>query len=158
MDWALFLTFLAACGAAAATGAMFNPGAWYDSLQKPTWTPPNWAFPVVWTTLYLCIAYAAMRVAGGASVAGEAGSTQALAFWALQIAFNTLWTPIFFGLHRIRAAMVVMVGLWLAVAATTYSFFGVDFWAGALFLPYLLWVTVAGALNFSVMRLNPSVR
>ncbi|MDO8984831.1 TspO/MBR family protein [Cypionkella sp.] len=156
MDWPLFLTFLAACGAAAATGAMFNPGAWYDGLHKPTWTPRNWVFPVVWTTLYMCIAYAAMRVAGVAGVAGEASNAQALAFWALQIAFNTLWTPVFFGLHRIRAAMVVMVGLWLAVAATTYSFFGVDFWAGALFLPYLLWVTIAGALNFSVMRLNPN--
>jgi benzodiazapine receptor len=175
MDWPLFLTFLAACGAAAATGAMFNPGAWYDGLHKPTWTPRNWVFPVVWTVLYFAIAYAAMRVAtvavsidvtGGAAVAGAAAVTgsaviagnvvQALAFWALQIAFNTLWTPVFFGLHRIRAAMVVMVGLWLSVAATTYSFFGVDFWAGALFLPYLLWVTIAGALNFSVMRLNPN--
>ncbi|GLS88818.1 sensory protein TspO [Cypionkella aquatica] len=175
MDWPLFFTFLAACGAAAATGAMFNPGAWYDSLQKPTWTPRNWVFPVVWTTLYLLIAYAAMRVAGvalsadvtgGAAVAGTtplpgsavlAGNVvQALAFWALQIAFNTLWTPVFFGLHRIRAAMVVMVFLWLSVAATTWSFFGVDFWAGAAFLPYLVWVTIAGALNFSVMRLNPN--
>lgn len=156
MDWPLFVTFLAACGAAAATGAMFNPGAWYDSLQKPSWTPRNWVFPVVWTILYLMIAYAAMRVAGASVAAGEASNAQPLAFWALQIAFNTLWTPVFFGLHRIRAAMVVMVGLWLSVAATTYSFFGVDFWAGAMLLPYLLWVTVAGALNFSVMRLNPN--
>ena len=150
MDWPLFLTFLAACGAAAATGAMFNPGAWYDSLQKPSWTPRDWVFPVVWTVLYLLIAYAAMRVAG------VVGNAQPLAFWALQIAFNTLWTPVFFGLHRLRAAMVVMVCLWLSVAATTYSFFGVDFWAGAMLLPYLLWVTIAGALNFSVMRLNPN--
>lgn len=150
MDWALFLTFLAACGAAAATGAMFNPGAWYDGLQKPGWTPRNWVFPVVWTILYLLIAYAAMRVAG------VAGNAQALAFWALQIAFNTLWTPVFFGLHRMRAAMVVMVCLWLAVAATTWSFLAVDLVAGLLLLPYLLWVTIAGALNFSVMRLNPN--
>ena len=154
---------------------MFNPGAWYDSLQKPSWTPRNWVFPVVWTILYLCIAYAAMRVAGvavtadatgGAAAAGTtplpgsavlAGNVGGLVgSGALQIAFNTLWTPVFFGLHRIRAAMVVMVGLWLSVAATTWSFFGVDLIAGLLFLPDLLWVTIAGALNFSVMRLNPN--
>ncbi len=152
MDWPLFLTFLAACGAAATTGAMFQPGAWCDGLVKPVWTPRDWMFPVVWTTLYLLMAYAAMRVAGGAD------NAQPLAFWALQIAFNTLWTPVFFGLHRMRAAMMIMVLLWLSVAATTFSFLSVDLLAGVLMLPYLLWVTIAGALNFSVMRLNPTQR
>lgn len=152
MDWPLFLTFLAACGAAATTGAMFQPGPWYDGLVKPVWTPRDWMFPVVWTTLYLLMAYAAMRVAGGAD------NAQPLAFWALQIAFNTLWTPVFFGLHRMRAAMMIMVLLWVSVAATTFSFLSVDLLAGVLMLPYLLWVTIAGALNFSVMRLNPTQR
>ena len=151
MDWTLFLTYLAACGAAAATGAMFQPGVWYDGLAKPRWTPPGWLFPLVWTTLYICMALAAMRVAG------IAGSGQALAFWALQIALNTLWTPVFFGLHRMRAALVVMAGLWLAVAATTVSFLLLDAVAGLLFLPYLLWVSIAGALNYTVWRMNPKV-
>lgn len=150
MDWSLFLTYLAACGAAAATGAMFQPGAWYEGLQKPSWTPAKWVFPVAWTTLYLFMSFAAMRVAQ------IEGSGQALAFWSLQIAFNTLWTPVFFGLRRMRAAMIVMVGLWLSVVATTWTFFGVDLIAGLLFLPYLLWVSIAGALNFSVLRLNPA--
>lgn len=151
MDWTLFLTYLAACGAAAATGAMFQPGVWYDGLAKPRWTPPGWLFPLVWTTLYICMALAAMRVAG------IAGSGQALAFWALQIALNTLWTPVFFGLHRMRAALVVMAGLWLAVAATTVSFLLLDAVAGLLFLPYLVWVSIAGALNYTVWRMNPKV-
>jgi tryptophan-rich sensory protein len=149
MDWGLFLTFLAACGGAAATGAMFQPGAWYDALQKPSWTPPNWLFPVAWTTLYLLMSLSAMRVAQ----LPDAG--QALAFWAMQIAFNTLWTPVFFGLRRMRAAVVVMVFLWVSVAATTVTFWQVDWLAGLMFLPYLVWVSVAGALNFSVWRLNP---
>jgi benzodiazapine receptor len=149
MDWGLFLTFLAACGGAAATGAMFQPGPWYDALQKPSWTPPNWLFPVAWTTLYLLMSLSAMRVAQ----LPDAG--QALAFWAMQIAFNTLWTPVFFGLRRMRAALVVMVFLWVSVAATTVTFWQVDWLAGLMFLPYLVWVCVAGALNFSVWRLNP---
>ncbi len=152
MDYGLFATFLVACLAAGATGAVFKPGAWYDSLAKPAWTPPNWLFPVAWTTLYLCMSFAAMRVAP------LPGSGQGLAFWALQIALNTLWTPVFFGLRRMRDGFVVLVGLWLAVAATTVAFFRLDLLAGLLMLPYVAWVSVAGALNFTVWRMNPAVR
>ncbi len=151
MHWTLFLTYLAACGAAAASGAMIQPGDWYDALKKPRWTPPRWVFPVAWTSLYLLMSLAGMRIALAS------GNEQAVALWSLQIALNTLWTPVYFGLHRIRAAMVVMGFLWLAVAAATWTFFGVDFIAGLLFLPYLVWVTIAGALNFSTVRLNPEI-
>ncbi len=154
MDWMLFLTFLAACGAAAATGAMIQPGEWYDALKKPFWTPPSWVFPVVWTTLYILMAWSAMRVAVLEGVDGAA-QMQALAFWALQIALNTLWTPVFFGLKRMKAGMAVMVCLWLSVAATTLAFLSVDVIAGLMFLPYLVWVSIAGTLNFTVIRLNP---
>lgn len=152
MNWSLYLTFLAACGAAATTGAMFKPGEWYADLKKPDWFPPRWLFPVVWTTLYFVMSLAAMRVAP------LAGSGQAMAFWALQIALNTLWSPIFFGLHKMRSAMVVMVLLWLTVAATTWSFLSLDLVAGLLFLPYLAWVTAASALNIASLRLNPQFK
>lgn len=149
MDFTLFFIFLAACGAAAATGAMFPPGAWYRGLKKPSWNPPNWVFPVAWTVLYLCMSAAAARVAvlDGAGVA--------LALWAVQIAYNTLWTPVFFGLRRMGAGLVVVGILWLAVAATMVAFWRLDAVAGLLFLPYLAWVTVASALNAALWRLNP---
>jgi tryptophan-rich sensory protein len=150
MDWGLFFTFLAACGAAAATGAMFQPGEWYEGLNKPRWTPPGFVFPLVWTTLYIAMSYAAMLVAQS----GQGG--QALGFWAAQIAFNTLWSPIFFGLHRMRAALVAMAGLWLFVLACVISFGQISLLAGALMVPYLLWVSIAGALNLSVLRRNPA--
>jgi tryptophan-rich sensory protein len=149
-DLWLFLTYLGACVAAATTGAMFEPDAWYRRLDKPRWTPPPVVFPVAWTILYLLMSLAAARVGS------LPGSGQAAAFWAVQIALNTLWTPVFFGLHRIRAAMVVMVSLWLAVAATMAAFWRLDPVAGALMLPYLGWVTLAGALNLSVLRRNPA--
>ncbi len=151
MDWGLFLTFLAAAGAASATGAIFKPGDWYLALKKPSWTPPNWAFPAVWTFLYIAMAVAASRAAV------QPGSGQALAFWGAQIAFNTLWSPIFFGLGRMRAAFFVMMGLWLFVALTMVAFFRLDLIAGLLFVPYLVWVTAAGALNWQVWRMNPDV-
>lgn len=150
MDWMLFLTFFAACCAAAATGAMFDPGDWYEGLNKPSWNPPKWLFPVAWTVLYFAMSYSAMRVGM------KDGSSQALAFWALQIALNTLWTPIFFGLKRMRTALYVIGFLWLSVVATTVAFFQIDTLAGILFLPYVAWVSTAAALNYSVMTLNPS--
>jgi tryptophan-rich sensory protein len=68
---------------------------------------------------------------------------------------NCLWTPVFFGLRKMRAGMLVLALLWLAVAATLVAFWRVDWVAGLLFVPYLTWVTVAGALNWSVVTLNP---
>jgi tryptophan-rich sensory protein len=150
MDYLLFVIFLAAAMGAGATGAMFPTGAWYKRLTKPSWTPPNWMFPIMWTTIYVLIAFA------GARVAGLPGSGYALAFWAMQIAFNALWTPIFFGLRRLKGALIVMAGLWVAVAGATITHFQLDLWAGLAFVPYLIWVTIAGALNFTVARLNPN--
>jgi len=149
MDWGVFTIFLLACAAAAATGSFFAPGPWYRALDKPAWTPPDWMFPVVWSVLYLAAAFAATRVAGAE------GSAYGMAFWAMQIAFNTLWTPVFFGLRKIKTAFFVMLGLWVAVAGAMVSFWAVDRIAGALFAPYLIWVTVAGALNASVWVRNP---
>ncbi len=151
MDILLFLVFLTATLGAGATGAMFPPGDWYVKLNKPVWTPPNWMFPLVWTTLYALSALAATRVAG------QPGSEWAMAFWAMQIAFNALWTPVFFGLRRLWGALPVMALLWVAVLGALISHWQIDFWAGLCFVPYLAWVTVAGALNLSVARLNPGV-
>lgn len=149
MDVTLFAIFFAACIGAGATGAIFSPGPWYQALAKPRWTPPNWAFPVAWTTIYICISFA------GARVAGLEGSSYAMAFWAMQAAFSTLWTPVFFGLRRLRGALLVMGPLWLAVLGCTITMFQLDFWAGIAFLPFMAWVTIAAALNASVARLNP---
>ena len=149
MDWQLFFIFLMATGAAASTGMIFQPGAWYAALDKPTWTPKAWVFPVVWTTLYILMAYAAARVATHA----EGG--QALAFWALQIALNTLWTPVFFGKHKIRIGLIVIIALWLAVLGTLIAMWQVDVIASLVFVPYLIWVSIATALNFTIWRMNP---
>ena len=151
MNFYLFGIFLLACGAAGATGAVFQPGRWYETLEKPSWTPPDWMFPVAWTTIYILISFA------GARVAVLDGNAWAMALWACQAAFATLWTPLFFGLRRMGGALICMVPLWLSVAGATYANFQLDFWAGVAFLPYIAWVTVAAALNARVWRLNPHV-
>lgn len=149
MDILLFCVFLAATFAAGATGGLFPTGEWYKGLNKPSWVPPNWLFPVAWTSIYLLISFA------GARVAVLDGNAYAMAFWGLQIAFNTLWTPVFFGLRHLKGSLPVMACLWLAVAGATVTHFQLDFWAGLAFVPYLAWVTVAAALNIAMVRLNP---
>ena len=146
----LFLVFLAACFAAGATGELFPTGAWYESLEKPRWTPPDWAFPVAWMSIYVLISYA------GARIALLDGSGLALALFALQFSLNTLWTPVFFGVRRIGLGFAIVVALWASVLATCVAFWLLDPVAGALFLPYVLWASIASALNLAVWRLNPN--
>lgn len=153
MDYGLFFTYLAACGAAAATGALFSPGDWYKAIRKPGWTPPDWLFPVAWTTLYLCMSLAAMRIAQS----GDVRAPQALGFWTIQITLNALWSPVFFGLRKMRTALIVVALLWVAVAVTMVAFFRIDWVAGLLFLPYIAWVSTATALNAAVLRRNPEM-
>jgi tryptophan-rich sensory protein len=150
MDYLLFFLFLAATFGAGSTGALFPTGAWYKSLNKPTWVPPNWMFPVAWTSIYLLISFA------GARVAVIDGNAYAMAFWAIQIAFNALWTPVFFGLRRLKGSLPIIGGLWVAVLGCTITHFQLDFWAGLAFVPYLLWVTIATALSIAMVRLNPN--
>lgn len=148
MDWALFGVFLGATVAAGATGMIFQPGAWYDGLSKPDWTPPKWVFPTAWTTLYVLMSWAATRVAP------VPGSGPALGLWSLQISLNTLWTPVFFGAHKKGLGLIILCCLWLAVAAMLRAFWQLDTWAMLMILPYLAWLSVAASLNFWIWRNN----
>ncbi|PBP84359.1 tryptophan-rich sensory protein TspO [Pseudomonas syringae] len=143
-----FFIFLLACCAAGATGIIFKPGAWYESLEKPSFTPPDWAFPVAWTAIYLLLAWAGYRLTL------IPGSEIVLALWAAQIALNTLWTPVFFGANRLVAAMVILVLLWIVVAVMIVMALQLDIITGLILFPYLVWLSVAAALNFSILRHN----
>lgn len=144
----LFPVFLLTCVAAGAAGVFFRPGAWYRNLDKPDWTPPNWMFPVIWALLYVLIALAATRISE------VPGNDLALALWGLQITINTLWSGVFFGLHRMLAGTVIIAALWVTVLATTVLFWGHDVIAALMMVPYLIWGTYALALNTSVWLRN----
>lgn len=145
--------FLGANFAAASTGGIFRPGAWYERLSKPSWTPPDWAFPVVWSALYVASAVAAWRVTGALGWGAAAGF---LTLYAVQLILNAGWSVIFFGFRRMDLAMAEVAFLWLSVAGLIALAAPVDALAAALFAPYLLWVTIAAALNFTVWRRNPN--
>jgi len=126
--------------------------SWYDTLAKPDWTPPSWLFSPVWTLLYLMMTVAALLVWR------KKGSLRAAAFplglFALQLFFNLIWSPLFFGLRNPGAAMVDLVLLWVALLATVIVFWRISLPAGVLLLPYLLWVSFAGVLNFAIWQMN----
>ena len=124
----------------------------YKVMNQPPLSPPGWVFPVVWTVLYLLMGYAAYRV----TVSGgeEEAIRKALRVYWAQLALNFLWTPIFFGLKWYLAAFFVLIALWMLIYLTINRFSKVDKLAGDLLIPYLLWVTFAGYLNFGVFLRN----
>ena len=99
----VLMGFVVACFLAAATGAAFRPGDWYERLAKPPWRPPNWLFGPAWAILYLTIAVSGWLVW---RTAGLAGAVLPLAIYLMQLVLNAAWTPIFFGLHRPDLAFV----------------------------------------------------
>ena len=151
--WKLAVSVLV-CVAVGAGGSVFvgSTGQWYQHLEKPFFQPPDTIFGPVWTVLYIMMAVAAFLVwrkgLGNKLVRGG------LAFFAVQLVLNGLWTPLFFGLKSPAIAMVDLVVLWLAIIATTMMFFKVSRAAGWLMIPYLTWVSFAGVLNASIIHLN----
>lgn len=140
--------------AVAAIGSGFTTPAvreWYPSLIKPSFSPPNWVFGPVWTALYTMMAVAAWLVLRSA----EKRQLQVpMVLFGVQLALNLAWSILFFGLRRPDLGMVDIVLLWLAILATTLTFWRIKPIAGALLIPYLLWVSFAAALNFELWRLN----
>ena len=114
--------------------------------------PPSWVFGPVWTVLYLMMAIAAWIVWRQRGFKEAAG---ALGILALQLALNAAYSPLFFGLRNPLAGLVDIIPLWAAIMATIVSFWKISPLAGALLVPYWLWVGFATALNFMIWRLNP---
>jgi tryptophan-rich sensory protein len=150
----MLLLFIAVCLGVAGAGAIFTTNSvsdWYPMLQKPSWTPPSWLFGPVWTLLYLMMAVAAWLVW---RKWGLDGVGVALGLFALQLALNAAWSPLFFGLRNPLAGLLDIVPLWVAILATLLSFWKISPIAGLLMVPYWLWVSFATALNFAIWRLN----
>ncbi|MFG1240193.1 TspO/MBR family protein [Xanthobacter autotrophicus DSM 597] len=135
-------------------GAVTSPAipAWYEGLVKPGWTPPNAAFPIVWTLLYLMMAVSLWRLWD--KVPPSTARSVAIGLFLAQLALNFLWSPVFFGLQAIHAGLVIIIGLVVLLALTVRATFPLDRIAGWLLVPYLLWVCYASTLNAGIAVLN----
>jgi len=149
--WGGLLGWIVACFLAAAVGSLSKPGEWYLQLNKPSWNPPGWIFGPVWTALYLAMAVAAWLIWRRD---GFSGAPLALGLFLVQLTLNGVWSWLFFGLHRPGLALVDILLLWVFIAATLLAFWSRHWLAGALLSPYLLWVTFAAFLNFTLWRMN----
>jgi tryptophan-rich sensory protein len=141
--------FLGLVFVAASTGGFFQPGPWYASLNKPSWTPPDWLFPVAWAVLYTMIAVA------GWKVWEVEGISAAVVVWGIGLLINMSWSWIMFGRKEIGLALIDLILLWLSIVTFMVLAWPVSQTAAYLFVPYFFWVSFAGALNYAVWRLNP---
>ena len=140
-----------AVGALGAFATVSSVSTWYQTIAKPSFTPPDRVFGPVWTALYVIMAIAAWLVWRRA---GLTGARPALTLFILQLALNLAWSFLFFKARWIGGALVEIVLLWAAIAATIAAFRRHSPWAGILMMPYLAWVSFATALNFAIWRLN----
>ena len=132
-----------------------NPAipTWYETLKKPAFSPPNWIFGPVWITLYTLMGISLFIIWQRGLKAP--GVKPALSFFSLQLLLNALWSWAFFGLRSPLIGLLDIVLLWVAILLTIRSFYVVSKTAVLLLLPYLLWVSFAAILNFSLWILNP---
>lgn len=136
-------------------GSLFTAPAittWYSTLNKPAFNPPNWIFAPVWTILFALMGIAAFLVwqRGWKKVEVKF----ALKIFLAQLVLNILWSIIFFGLHSPAAAFLEIIALWLVIVATIVAFWKISRPAAYLLLPYILWVTFAAFLNWTIWSIN----
>ncbi len=125
---------------------------WYAGIVKPSLNPPAWVFGPVWTTLFALMGIAAFLI--WKKGLDRRDVKIALGLFLGQLVLNTLWSIIFFGLHSPGGALIEIVFLWLAIIATIIAFYKISRPAAWLLVPYILWVSFAGYLNFSIWQLN----
>lgn len=147
----LAVSFIAA---AIGSAASIQAGSFYTQLVRPEWAPPPDVFGPVWSVLYAVMGIAAWLVW---RVGGFRAARTALTLFLLQLAVNALWSWLFFGWHLGGVAFADIAMLWVLIVATLVAFWRVRPLAGVLLVPYLLWVSFAFALNYSVWQLNPQV-
>ncbi|WP_251861717.1 TspO/MBR family protein [Clostridium sp. Marseille-Q2269] len=124
----------------------------YTKLIKPAFSPPGWVFPVVWTILYLLMAVALYKII----IKGKQGEdiSKALVYFFIQLALNFLWTIIFFRFRLYGVAFLELLLLLIFILLTTFEFYKIDKVAAYLMIPYIIWVSFAGILNYSIWILN----
>lgn len=143
---ALVLTF-----GAAYIGSRFPVDDWYTELVKPPWNPPNWLFGPVWSVLYLLMAISVWLVW---LKEGLADAFIPLGIFLLQLVLNAAWSWLFFGKHEMGIAFLEILLLWAAILACVILFWELNPVSGILLVPYILWVTFAAVLNYTLWQLN----
>ena len=126
--------------------------AWFQSINKPDWQPPDWVFGPVWTTLYILMGIALYLV--WVSKTNNASKKPAITLWGIQLVLNFFWSFIFFCLQRIDLALTEILILWVFIILTIFAFARISKTAAWLLVPYISWVSFASMLTYTIYRLN----
>jgi benzodiazapine receptor len=126
---------------------------WYAALVHPSITPPDWVFPVAWGVLYVLIGLALAMIV---SARGSRLRGVAIALFVLQLVLNLAWSPLFFGMHQVSSALILLAAIFVTALATTLVFGRIRVAAAWLMAPYLVWLCFAGVLNWQIGKLNPN--
>jgi len=149
----LIIAFATCFGTAAiGAAASINAADFYQQLTQPSWAPPATVFGPVWTGLYALMAISFWLILRSP---WNAKTKAAVFFFVTQLALNALWSWLFFAWHKGGFALLELVILWLLILLTIIQFWRITKVAGALLIPYLLWVSFAGFLNLTMWQLNP---
>jgi tryptophan-rich sensory protein len=151
----LLVLAIVLCLVVGSSGSIFTSpqiGTWYASLAKPSWTPPNWAFGPVWTTLFILMGISLYIIWNRGFRTRM--SKMALALFITQFALNVLWSFLFFALQSPIYGLIGIIPLWIMIAATIVAFYRISRPAAFILIPYLAWVTIATLLNYSLLVLN----
>jgi len=146
---------LIVCQLAGFVGSLFTTPSiptWYASLAKPSFTPPNWVFSPVWISLFVLMGISLFLL--WEKTLHYPGVRTAMLWFAVQLGLNMLWSILFFGLKSPFLALIGIIVLWIAIFLTILKSFRVSKLAGVLLLPYLIWVSFAAGLNYSIWTLN----
>jgi translocator protein len=143
------------CQLAGIIGAVFTFSSiptWYSTLNKPSFNPPNWIFGPVWTLLFLLMGISLYLIWNRGF--NNQSVKIAVIIFAIQLALNIIWSLLFFGLRYPLFAFIEIIMLWLAILITIIKFYNINVTAALLLIPYLLWVSFAAILNYSIYILN----
>lgn len=157
IDWKKLLVAILICQFAGILGSFFTSSAipnWYQTIQKPDFTPPGWLFGPVWVTLYTLMGVAVYLICQKKALFKKKLKKNALMFFGIQLVLNALWSIVFFGLNSISGAFIIIILLWLFILLSIIWFFKLSKSAGILLLPYILWVSFATVLNLAILLLN----
>jgi benzodiazapine receptor len=135
-------------------GSYFTIGStWLRTLRKPSFYPPKWLVPVMWTILYIMIGFSAYLIWSKEEGFSSKHETAWIIFF-IQMVLNYAWTPLFFGMHKIFLALVDVILMEIFILLNIYYFYQIDQLAAYLLIPYAIWVVIATAINFEMWRLN----
>ena len=152
--WKNYVFFIAVTEAVGVfAGIIIKDGVkiYSEAITKPPLSPPSWVFPVMWSVLYALMGYCAARVSLSKP---SKDRRRALYYYAAQLAFNFLWSIIFFNAQAFLIAFIWLAILWVLIFLTMRQFGKIDSLSGKLMIPYLIWVSFAGYLNLGVWLLN----